>query len=434
MKIRTLIAAAALLAASAPAFAQTPTPVANPNRALLVEKTGAFKAYMIDRIDKMQFARVEGSCAAPVTIKSYDPATKKLTIGVTREEGCQSYILAVLPTIQVQAMDDATITSYIHARQPDAPTFSEDFPNGELSGFDFAKGTDYSVITIGIDQYNCEAAVSRANFVTPNPDIVGEPKVECEFSYIGKYSFTCEFTPNEDVSSYYFVAGPAGTMQAQYEQFAPMMGFSNFGELVKSWGVETKGEYDYTYMNMDPNTQYEVFVQSLDKNGEFAPCQSFLVSTEALGGEGEAKVEITLGDYKLQDWNGEQKYSQFVTYTPNDQSAAYRFAVQLASDYDTDPAGYNNSVMSEPPMPNMANWWFYEPMTTDYQIDPGTEFVVIAAAKNINGQWGEPTIVRSTGVAPSAAPMTKSGRVQPRIVPTKRAGIPTPTRLTLTAK
>lgn len=59
----------------------------------------------------------------------------------------------------------------------------------------------------------------------------------------------------------------------------------------------------------------------------------------------------------------------------------------------------------------MAKWFFYEPVTTDFQIDPNTEAVAIAAAKNANGEWGTICVKRFTtpaATAPATAPAMKA--------------------------
>ena len=43
-----------------------------------------------------------------------------------------------------------------------------------------------------------------------------------------------------------------------------------------------------------------------------------------------------------------------------------------------------------------TNWFQYEAMETDFQINPNTECVAIAAAKNGEGTWGECTVLRFT--------------------------------------
>ena len=131
-----------------------------------------------------------------------------------------------------------------------------------------------------------------------------------------------------------------------------------------------------------------------------APHTVFELTTKSLGGEGTAEVAITIGEYTLGEWWDEEGNtvmlpSQFITYTPNDQTSAYRFGVYLASNYDADAEAIKEELCSDPPMPTMG-WFFYEELTTDYQIDPNLDCVVIAAAKNANGEWGPVTEVRFT--------------------------------------
>ena len=56
-------------------------------------------------------------------------------------------------------------------------------------------------------------------------------------------------------------------------------------------------------------------------------------------------------------------------------------------------------------------WFQYEELTTDYQIDPGTKCVVIAAAKNINGEWGPVTEIFFT-TPDDDAPRTSKSRAK----------------------
>ena len=177
--------------------------------------------------------------------------------------------------------------------------------------------------------------------------------------------------------------------------FAPMFGFSNIGQMIETWGVPYADESSFKWTKLAPGTVYEIFIQARDNDSVMAPYQVFEVTTEPLGGEGTAEVTITLGEYKLADWWGEMLPSQFITFSPNDQVSAYRFGVYLAEEYDSENESIKQELCSEPPMP-MANWFFYEEVTTDYQINPNTECVAIAAAKNINGEWGPITEVRFT--------------------------------------
>ena len=172
--------------------------------------------------------------------------------------------------------------------------------------------------------------------------------------------------------------------------------------MIKMWGQARTGSATVSWSDLAPNTEYEVAIQPWDANDNFAPMAICNLSTKNQGGTGEALVDVEFGDYSMQDWWGEMKPSQFVTYVPNNETMRYRFGVYTKEQYDQDPEAYKADVAQEPPMSNMANWWFYDEFTTDYQIDPNTPFVVIAAAQNANSQWGEIKVYEYTTPANAA--------------------------------
>ena len=379
----TLFAAAMGLSA----FAQE----VDPNRLILVDKSGNYKSYVVDNVDHLEFRTVEGEVAADVEI--LDVTLEGITISVQRTEACQAFKLACYASNKIANASDVALANAVD--QESKTFYSQDFPSAQMTGMDFEPKTSYTIVTLGYDSYGTPVGVRRAEFTTPAIPVQGNPSVDMEVVSTDKYSFTLKFTPNADVSKYSFVAGEVGTMQSQYEMFAPMFGYSNFGQMIESWGIAKTEVSEYTYTNMQPGTEYEVFVQSWDVNGTMADYQVYTVSTDGLGGTGTAEVTISLGKYVLNDWNGEQLPSQFMTFTPNDQAAAYRFAVYTAAEYDPEADAIKQELCSEPPMP-MKNWFFYEEITTDYQINPNIECVAIAAAKNANGEWGPVTENRFT--------------------------------------
>lgn len=389
-------------------------PSENPNRLLVVDNQGYYKAYMIERVDQLAFREVSGEVAAKVEFLSFEDDV--LHVAITKTEDCQYYYVTVLPTLIADKLETSEIAiSYVRDwGQP----FYDDFTNAAVSGVELSPSTSYTFMTVGVDQYGVMCDVSRVSFTTPAPEIQGDPKVELTFSDITTDSFTCTFEPNEDVKEYYFVSGPKGELEAQYEMFAPMFGYSNMGQMIMAWGISYSGDQTYTYMSMNPNTEYEVLVQPIDFNGEMAPYQTFYVSTEGLGGHGEASVTITVGEYKNMQWGDEVTPSQFMTFTPNDQSSRYRFAVYTAAEYDASPEGCNGYVQSEPPFPGMAYWWFYDETTTDYQIDPKTDCVAVASAQNIDNEWGPIVTLRFTTPNEPMA-VRGQGNIIPRFKPTR---------------
>lgn len=361
------------------------------NRVLLHQNDGNTKAFILNNVDSLTFANVKGEVAANIELKSFD--LEKITIGITRTTACEGFKIAFVSTVQIASMSDQQLAAYIDKMEDNI--YYQDFENAEMSGIEILPDTEYTVMTVGIDKYGVLCDVRKVDFTSPATTIVGNPEVTAELVEANLYDFTVKFTPNEDVSKYNVLAGEKGTLEEQYNQFAPMFGFNNIGEMVVMWGVEFTDANTFQWTSMTPGTEYEVLIQAFDAEGNMAPYQTFSLRTQDLGGEGTAEVAITLGDYKLADWGGEMLPSQFITYTPNDQASAYRFGVYLTSEYDSNAEIIKQDLCSEPPMP-MTGWFQYKPITTDYQINPNTDCVVIAAAKNINGEWGPVTELRFT--------------------------------------
>lgn len=384
---------ASLVTASA-AFAQGQE--ANPNRILVTNNAGVFEGFVIDYIEDISFARVDGEVLAEVTVNKVD--LNSLTLTIKRTPECKSYRLAVIPqTVANQLGNDANTIRYINSLPAgDVPLLSEDFNNGTLSGIELIADSKYAVITIGIDEYGIESGIYRADFETPKPEIVGNPHVEMISLGRTQDSFTVQFTPNKDVYTYWTVAGEKGLLEEQYEQFAAMFGFSNFSQMIESWGIPCNGITEHTWSEMAPNTEYEIFVAMTDKNGNFAPYETFLTSTESKGGHGEASVDIELVSFTATDWYGETLPTQAIKFTPNDQAACYRCGVYTADVYDSETDEIKKELCSDPPVSNMAYWFQYDETVGEYQLQVSSEYVAIAAAKNIDGEWGKVTELRFT--------------------------------------
>lgn len=358
---------------------------------LLVHSNTNTKGYILNNVDSLTFATIEGEVAANIELIDYDLG--KLTVAVTRTPACTGFKIAFEPTIKIANMSDEYLATYIDEQEE--YVYNQDFTNAEMSGIEILPNTEYTIMTVGIDVYGVLCDVKKVEFTSPATPILGNPEVATEIIELNQFGFTIKFTPNEDVSKYCVVAGAKGEMQSQYEMYAPVFGFSNIGEMIEMWGVPFTAEDSFEWEDLAPGTVYEVYIQAWDNKGVMAPYQIFEVTTEALGGEGTAEVTITLGEYKLADWWGEMLPSQFITFTPNDQVSAYRFAVYTAEQYDPESEAIKQELCSEPPMP-MVGWFYHEEVTTDYQINPNTECVAIAAAKNINGEWGPVTEERFT--------------------------------------
>lgn len=397
---------------------------AGPNRVLVTNTHGQPTGFVIDRVDKVEFATVDGEVAADVEV--HEVSATKLTVSIERTMFCTEFKIDVIPeSIFSQLKDDLSIISYVNYYSPNA--LAEDFDHGELSGISLSAGSDYRVVTVGVDPYGVDCDVRSAKFSVPAAPVQGKPAVEFTVTDRQLREFSCRFTPNSDCKKYYCVAGEKGTMLQQYEQFAPMFGFTNINEMIEMWGSERTTSDVITWTGMNPNTDYEIYVAVKDKKGNFGEYQVFEVSTLSQGGEGEAEVTITPGKYILNDWGGQMLPSQFFKFTPNDQTSCYRFGVYTVTEYEKyKEEDIFSDLCKDPEMP-MAYWFWYEEFETDYQIDPGTEVVVLAAGKNTNGDWGKVTKLLYTTpdkVSKGVAPL-QSGRIQaPERIPYEKGKLP----------
>lgn len=373
-------------------FAQT-----NPNRILVHEVGSGYKGFLAERVDSITFVQLEGEVSAAVEFLGYAKGEDSDTImmAVTRTEKCVGFSLAVLPTVMIKRYNDEQLISVVLRDNNDV--YYQDFTNAALTGLKLEASTDYTIVTVGMDTYGIACGVKKAEFTTPATPLLGNPFVELALVDVGLTEFSVEYKPNEDVMEYYALAMEKGQLEVQFEMFAPMFGYKNLGEMVKAFGQIPRYTTDTViWRDMKPGTEYTVYVQALDKAGTYAELNQIDLTTTVLGGPGAATVSIELTDYVLSDWWGEMLPSQYILFVPNDQAACYRFGVFTAAEYDADPEGCKAGVCSEPPMPNMANWFFYEPLETDFQINPNTACVALAAAKNTNGEWGEITELRFT--------------------------------------
>ena len=366
------------------AFAQE-----RPDRMIVYEANGQKTSYLAERVDSVKFVQVEGQATADIELLNVGVDT--LSFSVTRNGICEAFKFNIISKVKASRLSsDVAMAGYMHANG--GQMYWQDFTNGQVSTADLKSATDYVAVTLAYDSYGTPCSVSRVPFTTKAKPLAGSPKVEYTVDSIGMDAFKITFRPNKDVGGYAVVAGEKGVVQDQFGMFGPMMNVDNFGELIKAWGVPSDTVRTVTWDDFAPSTDYEVFLQAWDTLGVFLPCDTIAVRTKMKGGEGEAFVTTSLGAYKNTPWDieGQQVMlpSQFIKFTPNDQTNCYRLQVVLDSLYQKDPEGFQNELPVDPPFP-IVGYFHYDEVEADFQINPSTKFVVLTVAKNGLNKWGK---------------------------------------------
>lgn len=414
------ILALALAFGAMTGYAQT-----NPERIIIHKKDNTYAAFLAERVDSITFPTIEGEVKASVEVLSYEQNAGEddlLTLKVTRTPECYTFKLDVLPKSRADALADEVQAAY-YLDSYNETTYNSDFTSGQVQGLNLVPDATYVVMTLGFDKYGAACSVSRAEFTTPKKALEGNPQVSVEIANLGTDHFTVNCTPNDDTYDYAIFCSTTGSLEQQFQMFGPMFGFANLGDMIWGWGAKsgvdfTNDSFDYT--GMTPGTDYEVFVIPRDANETLGEYTVTNVTTQKLGGEGTAGVSVLAGSYTYDE--ASQTYTQTVNFTPNDQTAAWRYNVALAANYDTDPEGYKSEIpVDEDPMFPMVGWYNYGTQSYGFEIQPSTEYVVLTAGKNANGEWSPVEEFRFTTPAtaenaPASAPRLKlnaTGAVKP---------------------
>lgn len=221
--------------------------------------------------------------------------------------------------------------------------------------------------------------------------LVGNPQVTMTPKEITATTASLTFTPNADVKSYYCVLFYKGTLEQQFNQWHTMMGFNTYGDMIIAWGSERKTQITETWKDLAPNTEYDIYVQCLDQNGEQTPLQCFNVKTINQGGSGEAKVSIDVKEFGQE--NG--AYFQRVIYTPNDQTSRFYDLIITEAGYKEigGAEGVKQLFKEDYDADPEARAYYAQYATDDarWNAEYATKYHACAIAVNADEQWGPMT-------------------------------------------
>lgn len=392
-----------------------------PNR-MIIHSSVASKAYAVDHVDSISFARKEGEVKANLEFLRYEKNEDEgdiVYVKVTRTDPSSTFRIDVLPTNTAKQYDDLTFARYFERMS--GTQLAEDFSEGKLSGFptEFTANTSYTVVTLAYDEYGVPCQVSRAEFKTPKVPTVGTPSVTYTIDETTSSSFTLTVTPNKDCEEFYWCQFEKGKAQEQFEQWGPMFGLSSIEAMIKQFsGKAYSDEATNTWNELAPGTDYEVAVLPVDVEGNFGDLVYIYVTTKGQGGEGIAQVTATVGDFvKYED-----SYVQTVTFTPNDQTALYHDAICAKDKYeelggDKWAKEYLMQDIKEDP-----NWNQYGVDKYPFTATPNTAYYALALAKNAKGEWGPLTKHEfTTGAAPAGVAPAKVVSLPKRVAAKKAA-------------
>ena len=404
-------------------FAQT-----NPTRMFVRDTAGSLHGFLVERIDSVFFYDVEGQANVDITfheLNQKDPENPKVIVSFKRSEACGSFRFAVLPKAKADALSNAgAVAKYLE--ETNAMKVSMDYTKAEMTGFDFpfTPGAPYAIIAIAYDTYGVACEMSREDFYVPAADIVGNPSVAYNIDDLQTRQVTVTMTANDDCDGYYVCLYEEGSFEAQYNQWAAMMGFTCHGDMVKAWGANPDtnapyyGECTHTWKQLNPGKTYDIYIQPTDANGNYGSLIKFQVTLKAQGGAGVSTVDIKIGEFGKSDMgDGTFGYWQKVTYTGNDQTNFHRDIIiaknAIGSEEFPDEEAVIEYLKTDNPYDPYQNQYGID--YAQWSVDPETDYIAYAIGQNAKGEWGTVAKVEfSTPAASEAAANTVKTAVAPR--------------------
>lgn len=371
----------------------------NPNRVLVRDVNGAMTGYLAERIDSIFFGKVEGKVVAEITFDSFTKTDEgaEIQCKVKNSPACKGFKLACVATNVAKNMTtEAQKANYID--KYGTPVMYDDFSNGAkltIPSADqkFVDDSEYTLMTLGFDEYGIGCGVSEVTFKTPKAALAGNPTVTAEVSEVTTTSFKITVTPNEDCYGYYACSFDVanGGILGTFNTMGSFFGFANVGDMIKGWGkIEHSGVETIEWKDQEPGSEYEVGIVPLDMNGNLGDYIIVKVKTVGAGGDGAALVSAEVPAEEFYKYTAEDQtiqYVQRVIFTPNDQTNIYRDGLVEADVYDKDPEFYNNIVLFPEQTTIYTNHTGVDSWLWD--VKASTRYYAISVGQNNKGEWGE---------------------------------------------
>lgn len=246
----------------------------------------------------------------------------------------------------------------------------------------------------------CLMALISVALVGCNPDEPEEenntlPKVEATFPSVEATTVTGHFAMNEYCEGYTILIAEKGSLNGWLE-----MTGSSLSDLVKLWGIGCVADTTYTWTQLTPGTDQEVYV--LVQGADTTYLDIYDVRTANAGGSGESVITVTVSDIT--------STSARVTFTPNDQTYLFKDMIITQEAFND----YGEAEVEE--MLKADSYTYYETDSWNWEtLDAGTAYYAIAIGQNAEGEWGSMTkeafsTLESKGVVPHFLAVARPGR------------------------
>ena len=232
----------------------------------------------------------------------------------------------------------------------------------------------------------------------PNPPVGDDDskKVNVTFGDVTTFDIPTNFEKGDSVASYSFIILKKGDMQSQLDNFGAMVGIDNAEAYVAAFGLKAYSDTTFLYKDMVPGCEYELYVLPILVSGVIGELQIHEVTTLNLGGSGEAKVTVEVGDFVVNTNSDPVEYVQYISVYPNAECAVYRyflvekdtFDARWGDDLAIEYLSYDNNP-TYPPGFDDPYWNLYKAEeNATWYVDPDRTYYVVALAKNADNVYG----------------------------------------------
>ena len=245
--------------------------VAQNNRMVVVGKDGSKKAYMVENVDSIFFAKVNGTASLSLNVNSVinsDPLNPLVKATIKMEGLCSSYRYTVVPKQKADMMDDTDVIRYFDTFFSEK--FTEDLNNQVLTGTYLTTGTQNTILAVAYDEFNVGCSVARADF-----EIAGD--FDVEVTEVKEISMKLNIKPADQNMLYFVRCEEQKKLEgisdkalfdkekAYFEKMAE--DYQTTLDDVLNWNCQYGEQTDFELSGYKTGTDYTIYVYGIKDGG-----------------------------------------------------------------------------------------------------------------------------------------------------------------------